>query len=471
MKFSPVFWTLVILLSLSGTKVEGRKIKVKQEKESREVFAIEEFGLVKGGYIKVEVKSYDVIGKDEESKDEFIGFVIVRTETEGSALEVLRKERMHYGSEGEESVCPYQGEAEESQIRLEFKEGNTTSLVWEHELNGLDDEGLYSVIFVRCSNSGIVSFSLESTMYNAGPNYLSAGDAPLPKVYFLFTVAFSLAMFFWIKHLRKQPSALHNIHHMMSVLILLKTLSLFFRAIDLHYVKVTGYAFGWNLVYYFFVTLNGISFFTVLLMIGSGWTLLKPTLNEWEMKVLLFVLPLQLFANLALIVDDEITKGSQRWFRWRDLFLLVDILCVVAVVLPVFWQIKFLKQAASVDGKAHLNLQKLKQFQTFYVQLIAYMYFTRIIVFLMGTTLPFHMTYWQAVLKELATLAFFILTGYRFRPAADNAYLRVAGEDIDDPDGDIFFDEFDTDFGLDDSEFTEQELVPTNLAQSKVAKA
>ena len=98
------------------------------------------------------------------------------------------------------------------------------------------------------------------------------------------------------------------------------------------------------MVYYFFLTLNGVSFFTVLLMIGSGWTLLKPTLNEWEMKVLLLVLPLQLFANLALIIDDEITKGSQKWFRWRDLFLLVDVLCVVAVALPVFWQIKFLKQ-------------------------------------------------------------------------------------------------------------------------------
>ena len=79
----------------------------------------------------------------------------------------------------------------------------------------------------------------------------------------------------------------------------------------------------------------------------------------------------------------------------------------------------------------------------------------------MGTTLPFHMTYWQAVLKEGATLLFFVFTGYRFRPAADNAYLRIANQEIDDPDGDIFIDEFDTDFGLDDSDFGDQELVPT----------
>uniref|UniRef100_A0A7S3PQ74 GOST seven transmembrane domain-containing protein n=1 Tax=Aplanochytrium stocchinoi TaxID=215587 RepID=A0A7S3PQ74_9STRA len=236
-------------------------------------------------------------------------------------------------------------------------------------------------------------------------------------------------------------------------------------------MKVTGSAFGWNVVYYLFATLKGISFFTVLLMIGSGWTLLKPTLNDWEMKILLIVLPLQLFANIALIVDDETTKGSQGWFRWRDLFLLVDFICAVAVVLPVFWQINFLKQAAKVDGKARLNLQKLKQFQQFYVQMIAYIYFTRIVVFLLGTTLPFHMTYVQAVLKEAATLIFFTLTGYRFRPAADNAYLRVTQDDEDlddDPDGDIFFDEFDTDFGLEDDgsyHYAEQELVPPNRSK------
>jgi len=464
--------SVAICLSKNGL-VFGRKLQLEKQDETREIFSVEEFGLVKGGYIKVEVRSHKVSGLSlEEAKlNEFVGFVVVKTYTEGSALEVLRTERSRYEPNSESSLCPYRGEAAESQYYLNFSKSSEEQLTFERNIDDTMLEGLYSVIFIRCTSSGKVSFKLESTMYNAGPNYLSAGDGPLPKVYFIFSLIFAFMMFLWVKHLRKHSADLHHVHHMMSVLLLLKILSLFFRAVDLHYMKVTGSAFGWNVVYYLFATLKGISFFTVLLMIGSGWTLLKPTLNDWEMKILLIVLPLQLFANIALIVDDETTKGSQGWFRWRDLFLLVDFICAVAVVLPVFWQINFLKQAAKVDGKARLNLQKLKQFQQFYVQMIAYIYFTRIVVFLLGTTLPFHMTYVQAVLKEAATLIFFTLTGYRFRPAADNAYLRVTQDDEDlddDPDGDIFFDEFDTDFGLEDDgsyHYAEQELVPPNRSK------
>ena len=153
-------------------------------------------------------------------------------------------------------------------------------------------------------------------MYNEGPVYLSAGDAPVPTILFMFTLVFFLLLAVWIKLLRQHPSTIHHVHHMMSILLVLKSLSLLFQAIDLHYIKTTGYVIGWNIVYYIFVTLKGISFFTVLLMIGSGWSLLKPTLNDRELKILLIVLPLQLLANIALIVEEERTKGSQGWFKW-----------------------------------------------------------------------------------------------------------------------------------------------------------
>lgn len=99
----------------------------------------------------------------------------------------------------------------------------------------------------------------------------------------------------------------------------------------------------------------------------------------------------------------------------RDLFLIIDFLCAIAVILPVIWQINFLKQAANVDGHAQVNLAKLKQFQKFYIQMLAYVYFTRVLLFLLGTTLPFYELYWKTILRELATAIFFILTGYRFR--------------------------------------------------------
>ena len=133
-------WIVVLTLFLTLTRVEGRKLKIDKKDVSDKVFSIEEFGLVKGGYIKVEVPSFSVNGVDSEQ--EFVGLVIVRTETEGSALEVLRMERMRYTPGSEETNCPYKGEAVESQVYLDFT-ADKAPLVWEHELSGLNDEGLY----------------------------------------------------------------------------------------------------------------------------------------------------------------------------------------------------------------------------------------------------------------------------------------------------------------------------------------
>jgi len=56
--------------------------------------------------------------------------------------------------------------------------------------------------------------------------------------------------------------------------------------------------------------------FTVILLIGTGWAFLKPFLNDREKKVFMFVIPLQLFANIALIIVGESSPGSQEWVTW-----------------------------------------------------------------------------------------------------------------------------------------------------------
>ena len=60
---------------------------------------------------------------------------------------------------------------------------------------------------------------------------------------------------------------------------------------------------------------------------------------------------------------------------------------------------------------------------------IQYIYFTRIIVFLMQSTLPYRASWMAPLAKELAALAFYAATGRAFRPREDNPYLRVRGDD------------------------------------------
>ena len=108
------------------------------------------------------------------------------------------------------------------------------------------------------------------------------------------------------------------------------------------------------------------------------------------------------------------------------------------VLLPILWSIKTLRDAQaadSADEKTRNTLIRLTQFRSFYVMTLAYLYFTRIIVFLLAGSLPSTRTWIAPLCEEVATLAFYYFAGYRFRPAADNSdYLQVP-DDEDAPQG------------------------------------
>lgn len=44
-------------------------------------------------------------------------------------------------------------------------------------------------------------------------------------------------------------------------------------------------------------------------------------------------------------------------------------------------------------------------------------------------TVPFKYEWLDEMFKEMATMIFFIVTGYKFRPASNNPYLQLAGSD------------------------------------------
>jgi len=61
--------------------------------------------------------------------------------------------------------------------------------------------------------------------------------------------------------------------------------------------------------------------FVVIALIGTGWAFLKPFLSEKERNIFLVVIPLQILANIALVVLEETAPGSQGWFTWVSLFV------------------------------------------------------------------------------------------------------------------------------------------------------
>lgn len=78
-----------------------------------------------------------------------------------------------------------------------------------------------------------------------------------------------------------------------------------------------------------------------------------------------------MFANIAIVVMDEESPSALDWFTWRDIFHLVDIICCCAILFPIVWSIKSLRDSSQTDGKAARSLEKLSLFRNFYVVVVS----------------------------------------------------------------------------------------------------
>ncbi|KAG0724707.1 Protein GPR107 [Chionoecetes opilio] len=294
------------------------------------------------------------------------------------------------------------------------------------------EEGLYNLNFHNCMNYGprkipsAIDMFLEIEEKNPDDNYLSAGEMPLPALYFMMALLFFLSACFWFFLLKKSRDPVFKIHYLMGVLVVIKSFSLLFHGVNYHMIQTHGvHMEAWAVMYYIMHLLKGALLFTVLALIGSGWAFIKHVLSSKERKIFIIIIPLQIIANVATIIVEETEKSNQEHAVWVELLFVLDFLCCGAILLPVVWSIRHLQEASQTDGKAAMNLRKLKLFRHFYIMIVCYIYFTRIIVYLLWITVPFQYEWLDDMFREMATYVFFVMTGYKFRPATNNPYFRV----------------------------------------------
>ncbi|NXJ61732.1 GP107 protein, partial [Rostratula benghalensis] len=305
-----------------------------------------------------------------------------------------------------------------------------------------NQEGLYSLYFHKCiGGSGMTNdqqlFSLDVKITEKNPeSYLSAGEIPLPKLYISMALFFFLSGTVWIHILRKRRNDVFKIHWLMAALPFTKSLSLVFHAIDYHYISSQGFPIeGWAVVYYITHLLKGALLFITIALIGTGWAFIKHILSDKDKKIFMIVIPLQVLANVAYIIIESTEEGTTEYGLWKEILFLVDLLCCGAILFPVVWSIRHLQEASATDGKGKFckdDAIVLIMLFPFLSQIVCYIYFTRIIAILIKIAVPFQWKWLYQLLDEMATLVFFVLTGYKFRPASDNPYLQLSQDDEDD---------------------------------------
>jgi len=398
------------------SSVDGLIQNLRVKNDRRRHYYVDGFGFQGGGFLLVNISKIEFNPPNDVPEE--MGFVLKRSDYPYSRYSEEDFETSPNQCLLTEELGPYDD-------RFDLADGEFRKTI------PAEGGGFYSLIFASCDKSSIhISFDLHMVAYNPGPNYLSIGLSPLPTIFAALFVVYLALNFVWCSYLRPaQGKKIFIIHYLMAILLILKTLAVFFHSIELHYLKFTGHAGFGGFLYYSVSFVEGIAMFVVVTLIGTGWAFVKPLLTDREKHVLLIVIPLQVIDNIALIIVEESAPGAPSWMTWLDIFRIVDIICCIAVLLPIVWSIKHLRDAAQGDGKALRSLEKLKMFRQFYLVVVSYIYFTRIIIYLLEATLPYDMTWVSPTITELATLTFFCWTGYLFRPLETNPYIKAQTEE------------------------------------------
>lgn len=413
---SLVFCVLVFqLLSLSSAEIRFNEIR----NDNRPIIPFDEFGFTHRGRLELNVSKISLSNPDLDFSK--VGFFLC---TRDSWLHVLQQ------LEDGEITCVLQSDL----IKQVFTFNNLNGKSEYSTIYSENDADQYTLVFANCLQQLKVSMDVRSAMYNLegrsnNRDYLSAGKTILPRIYFLFSLIYFILAGLWIHVLYRKRLTVFRIHFFMLAVVVLKAVNLLCEAEDKSYIKRTGSAHGWDVLFYMFSFLKGITLFTLIVLIGTGWSFLKPYLQDKEKKVLMIVIPLQVVANIAQVVIDETGPYGQDWITWKQVFLLVDVVCCCAVLFPIVWSIKNLREAARTDGKAAVNLMKLTLFRQYYIVVICYIYFTRVVVYALETITSYKYLWTSVVAGELATLAFYVFTGYKFKPEAHNPYFVIDDEE------------------------------------------
>lgn len=413
---------LLLLLLISPSTAEIKTLTITSD--NRPMILLEKFGFTHTGHVSISVSSVSVVaGTGSQPDPSRLGFFLL---SEESLLQVLIEMQQN------PNFCVL--DSHYTNHLFTFRDLSPPPAASANNTYPVTLPNEYSLFFANCAPETTVSMSLRTELFNLNPSdssrdYLSAGQTNLPTLFFLFSLLYLAFLALWLRLCLLNRRSLHRIHLLMAALLLMKALNLLCAAEDKHLIKTTGTPHGWDVLFYIFQFIRVVLLFTVIVLVGTGWSFLKPFLQDREKKVLMIVIPLQVLANVASVVIGETGPFIKDWVTWNQVFLLVDIICCCAIIFPIVWSIRSLRETSKTDGKAARNLAKLTLFRQFYIVVIGYLYFTRIVVFALKTIAAYKYQWVSNFAEEAASLAFYIVMFYMFRPVERNEYFALDDEE------------------------------------------
>eukprot|EP00659_Diplonema_papillatum_P008817 gene8817-13663_t len=211
-----------------------------------------------------------------------------------------------------------------NEIVLKKKEGTFTGYEGEFVFNEAPEAFVILILF-RCSNEEsqssdevpvadwFKSFTVIVTEKNPG-SYLQSGDQQLPWLFLCFFCVAAGMLLQWIKWMNDNREHVNKVHFLMAITLFMKSGTLFFEATRYFYFSDHGQDTGfYRVMYFIFLFLKGMLLFTVVILIATGWSFLKPCLSDRDKKLLAVAVPLQVIVNIIRVVFDHMREDDAGW--------------------------------------------------------------------------------------------------------------------------------------------------------------
>ena len=283
----------LVLTAALFSVVRGEISHTVLEADNRPIILFDTFGFESSGHIDLNVTDAEVLlpEKADPADRSRMGFCITTVENE---LEVQ--------SDFESGNCILNNAHIHRLFTLddvELKQDESGLFKFRYTVPEAKE---YSLFFVNCLKRVRVSMNITFALYNVEANgrldYLPGGKTQLPLLYFIFFLAYLAAAVAWLVVCLSHKDTTHRIHILMGVLVCFKALTVLSKAGEFAYIKATGAPQGWNIVFYVFSFFRGVMLFTVIVLIGTGWSFLKPFLQDKEKQIILIVIPLQVRGSI-----------------------------------------------------------------------------------------------------------------------------------------------------------------------------
>ncbi|GLJ37289.1 hypothetical protein SUGI_0756330 [Cryptomeria japonica] len=391
-------WVVAVILLAPLCAGEIRVSKVRMD--SSQTIVLDNFGFTQRGHLEMTMRDASYKGPKELDPSR-MGFFL-------STLDDLSK--VLYGI-----TCALDTTLVKPLFTFNNLQNNTVNISYQDF-----DANQYTIAFANCNRETYVSMDVTTAAYNleGGGNgtkdYLSVGETELPKLYFCMYLIYLVLSGIWISVVVKRRATAYRIHVLMIALVCLKALSLICEGEEKSSISRTGTAPAWNVSVYILSSLEGIMFFTVIFLIGTGWSFLKPYFEGNDKRFLMGVITLQVIANTIAFGIDQSLPWSENWDFGKVMFWFVDVICCMVVLCPILSYNMNLDAASHIDAKAKLDLK------LYIIGLFGYLFLTRAVLYLPAFFISYQDAWTNILIGELVTLWFYVFTGYKLQPVENS---------------------------------------------------